>query len=138
MLSESLRFDAAFSYNDTKADGDSPYFEDGEEIYGKPKYTGNIALNGEYNLSNDLRWGWYAAASYRDDISTGNESRPELGDYTLLDASVTLYGDSWLVSLYGENLGNEQYETSYSSSEYRNRLYTGQPRTMGLRLSYDF
>lgn len=138
MLGETLRLDASASYNKIEADGDNAYFEDGEAIYGKPEWQASLALNGDYQLNNGLQWGWYAAVAYRDDVATGNEFLSELSSYTLLDAALSLYGSNWTASLYGDNLTDEDYETSVSSAEFRNRIYTGRPRTLGIRLSYDF
>ena len=138
LLTDTLRLSASAAYNKIEADGDNAYFEDGERIYGKPEWQGSLALNGDYSLNNGLQWGWYAALAYRDDVATGNSFLPELSSYTLFDASVSLYGERWMVSLFGDNLTDEEYETSVSSAEFRNRVYTGRPRTLGLRLSYDF
>ncbi|MCY4323065.1 MAG: TonB-dependent receptor, partial [Gammaproteobacteria bacterium] len=129
--------DASAHYNEIEADGDSPYFEDGEKVYGKPDWQASLALSGNYPLGNGMEWGWRTSVAYRDAVSTGGNSLlAELPSYTLLDASISLSGDRWMASMYSQNLTDERYETA-TSPEGRNLLYTGKPRSIGVRLSYD-
>ena len=136
LLTDTLRLDASASYNEIEADGDSPYFEDGEKIYGKPKWQASLALSGSHPVGGGLQLGWRTAVAYRDAVPTGNPLLAELPSYALLDAQVSLSGDRWMASLYSENLVDERYQTAVSP-EGRNIIYTGKPRTVGVRLSYD-
>ena len=65
---------------------------------------------------------------------------------------MTLAGDKWSAQLYGKNLGDEaaptggfpssfwSYDTGVFENWYGNgnRQFIVQPRTIGLRVSYDF
>ena len=137
LLTDNHRLDASAHWNEIEADGDSPYFEDGEKVYGKPDWQASLALSGNYPLANGMEWGWRTSVAYRDAVSTGgNPLLAELPSYTLLDASISLSGDRWMASMYSQNLTDERYETA-TSPEGRNLLYTGKPRSIGVRLSYD-
>ncbi|MCY4277042.1 MAG: TonB-dependent receptor [Gammaproteobacteria bacterium] len=137
LLTDNHRLDASAHYNEIEADGDSPYFEDGEKVYGKPDWQASLALSGNYPLGNGMEWGWRTSVAYRDAVSTGGNSLlAELPSYTLLDVSISLSGDRWMASMYSQNLTDERYETA-TSPEGRNLLYTGKPRSIGVRLSYD-
>ncbi len=136
LLTDSLRLDASAHYNRIEADGDSPYFEDGEKVYGKPDWQASLAVSGNYPMGNGMEWGWRTAVAYRDAVPTGSSLLAKLPSYALLDASVSLSGEGWTASLYGQNLADERYETA-TSPESRNIIYTGKPRTIGVRFSYD-
>ncbi len=136
LLSDTLRVDVSASYNEIEADGDSPYFEDGQKVNGKPKWQASWALSGNYPIGNGMEWGWRTSTAYREAVPTGSELLAELPSYTLIDASLSLSGDRWTASLYGRNLTDEHYETA-TSPEARNIIYTGKPRSYGVRFSYN-
>ncbi len=138
LLTDTLRLDASASYNKMELDGkkgDSPYFSD-HEIYGKPEWQAGLAVSGNYPIGNGMEWGWRTAVAHRDAVPTGSSLLAELPSYTLLDASLSLSGDRWMASLYSKNLTDEHYETA-TSPESRNIIYTGKPRSYGVRFSYD-
>ncbi len=136
LLSDSLRVDVSASYNEIEADGDSPYFEDGQKVNGKPKWQASWALSGNYPIGNGMEWGWRTSAAWREAVPTGSRLLSELPSYTLIDASLSLSGDRWMASLYSRNLTDEHYETA-TSPEGRRIVYTGKPRSFGVRFSYD-
>ncbi len=143
LLTDYHRLDVSASYNEIELnDSRSPYFvgddptRDYREIYGKPEWQASMALSGNYPMGNGMEWGWRIAAAYREAIPTDSSLQPKLPSYTLIDASVSLSGDRWMASLYSRNLTDERYETA-TSPEARNIIYTGKPRAVGVRLSYD-
>ena len=142
LLTDTLRLDASAHYNKIEADGDSPYFEDGQKVYGKPERQASLVLSGNYPMGNGMAWGWRTAVAYRDDVPLGRNSDrnrrllAKLPSYALIDASVSLSGEGWMASLYSQNLANERYETA-TAPEGRRIVYTGKPRTIGVRFSYD-
>lgn len=60
----------------------------------------------------------------------------EIDAYDLIKANVGLRRDRWKLQLYGDNLADNRAVVAISSPTPQNTLVT--PRTIGLRLSYDF
>lgn len=58
--------------------------------------------------------------------------------YTTVDASFGLREEHWGTELYVENLTDERAELFINTLDNSKRITTNRPRTVGLRVSYDF
>ncbi len=109
-----------------------------------PEWSLNFGIEqtldlGDFNLvlSSDFR--------YRDEQETSTAYTAETVQdaYTLVDLSATLRPDdgSWYITLYGNNVGDEEYGAYAVAPGAGNALsasYSGPPVTYGARLGIDF
>ncbi len=58
--------------------------------------------------------------------------------YTLFDVAVGVTKESWNVELYINNVTNKRAAIHIDTLQYTPKVVTNRPRTVGLRLSYDF
>jgi outer membrane receptor protein involved in Fe transport len=77
----------------------------------------------------------YSAASYSDIVSI---NRDKLNSWTLLGFSAGVTSDTWSAEFFAENLSDERAEIARSFNFDRDRVNYVRPRTMGVRVSYDF
>jgi iron complex outermembrane receptor protein len=61
-----------------------------------------------------------------------------LDSWTLWGATAGISADKWTAELYVENLTDERAEISGNDIFNRARVTVARPRTVGLRLAYDF
>jgi iron complex outermembrane receptor protein len=111
--------------------------------------THSTTFSGQYNLVSRL------SAYYQSDSINSvqdNTLQDTFGGFTIWNASVAVQRDNWDVSLYMRNIANEQgvtgsYPSAYMSTDtgvfenyYGNnqRTYITTPRTLGVRVSYNF
>lgn len=84
------------------------------------------------NLSAKKESGWNQSVS-----AMGVATNVSLGDYTRIDANImrdiTIWKIASHISLYGRNLGNDQYATRYTTGYYNDR-----GRTFGAELTMEF
>ncbi len=60
------------------------------------------------------------------------------GAYTLLDVAVGVTRDSWSAELFVDNLTDTRAQLHVDTLQYVPKVVTNRPRTIGLRVSYDF
>jgi outer membrane receptor protein involved in Fe transport len=77
----------------------------------------------------------HSAASYSDIIRI---NRDRISDWTMLGLTAGVTGDSWGVEFYIDNLTDERAELARNYINDRERVSYARPRTMGLRMIYDF
>ncbi len=58
--------------------------------------------------------------------------------YTTYDAALGVSKDNWIVSVYGQNLGNSDASTYTSTAQYIEQQIPLRPRVMGLKINYRF
>lgn len=141
---DNLTLTGAFSYNDTEM------VNVPANIVGIAPEGSQLALAPEFQFNIQARYEWeqgdyspYAQVvlAYTDDqfSSIVLENRFLQDSYTTLDASLgAKVGDSWGVELFGENLTDERAELFINSLDTDLRVTTNRPRTVGVRVSYDF
>ena len=109
---------------------------------------------GTYNVDTSLgALGFRVAVAYSDDIllvqeaSNVNPGTGLIGDSglnepsrTTVDTNISLSRDNWQASFYVTNLTNEIYRVAAVEQQSNSALLTifSQPRTVGVRFSYDF
>ena len=100
--------------------------------------TYNLGVQYEFPLANGdsltprINFAYVAPqwASIFDNRALGDR----LGARTLLGGQLEYQRGSWLITLYGDNLTDEQYVSSNNSGG----LYAGPPRQFGIRLTKVF
>ena len=58
--------------------------------------------------------------------------------YQTVDASFGLRMDNWSLELFGENLTDERAQLFINSLDTDLRITTNRPRTIGLKVRYDY
>jgi len=112
----------------------------GTELAFAPEFQGNIRARYEWGLRGGITAHVmpslsYSAESYSD-IITINRSR--IDSWMMAAVSLGVSRDQWLAELFVNNLTDERAEISRNFVFDRHRVYYAQPRSVGLRLSYDF
>lgn len=77
----------------------------------------------------------HSASSYSDIVSI---NRDKLNSWTLFGFSAGVTSDTWSAEFFVENLSDERAEIARSYNFDRDRVNYVRPRTMGVRVSYDF
>lgn len=77
----------------------------------------------------------HSASSYSDIVSI---NRDKLNSWTLFGFSAGVTSDTWSAEFFAENLSDERAEIARSYNFDRDRVNYVRPRTMGVRVSYDF
>ena len=77
----------------------------------------------------------HSAASYSDIIRI---NRDRISDWTMMGLTMGVTSDSWGVELFIDNLTDERAELARNYINDRQRVSYARPRTMGLRMIYDF
>jgi outer membrane receptor protein involved in Fe transport len=143
VATDNLTLFSAFSYNDTElVSANSEVIElapVGSQLALTPKFQGNIRArydwqSGEFDtyLTGAIL---YASKSYSSLIA---EDRREQSSYTIADAAFGVTRNSWGAELFIENLTDERAELFFNVQDDVPRITTNRPRTLGLRLYYDF
>ena len=111
------------------------------------QYSGTLAYTADF--SNGLSSRFVVDYSFEDTVDsgsrtwtdelTGDISEFDLPSYWLVNARVSLLNnDSWEVTIFGDNLLDEEYLLQYTRFNRGVVEVVGMPRTYGLRLSYTF
>lgn len=129
-------------YNDAKVTrpSEDSQVRKGSGLPNTPRLTGSgtigYGLSLPWNLDLDLS----ATYSYIDGqlvVFESDEYDPiAIDSYELIKGYVGLARDRWKLQLFGENLADRRAIVSISAPTPQNTIIT--PRTVGLRLSYDF
>ncbi|KUJ82903.1 TonB-dependent receptor [Microbulbifer flavimaris] len=148
-VSDNLTLSGWVTYYDHALKGDAPEIDgfDGDSFPGVPNLQANIAFDyaidvptGELTLRGN--------AYYKDEVQTrlnsigDNFDNETLDSYTVANLSADYRLDQWRASLFADNVTNEYYFAGVRSEKrYGERgqfYYVGQPRTLGLSVSYEF
>ena len=143
LANDNLTLAAAWSFNDTEMTRVPPGVSD---IAG-PGSKLALAPDTQYNLSARYEWpsGEYSpyaqvVYAYTDDqfssIVVDNRFRQD--SYDTIDASFGFKYDNWSFEVFGENLTDERAQLFINSLDTDLRITTNRPRTIGLKVSYDY
>ena len=113
----------------------------GDALAFAPSFQGNLRARYEWDLPGN---GWTAHVMPR--ISWSSESysdiitinRDLIDGWTMLGVTAGVAGDGWAVTFYASNLTDERAEVSRSFVFDTNHVTYAQPRTFGIRTSFDF
>jgi iron complex outermembrane recepter protein len=143
LASESVTLSGAFSINDTeltnRPNGADNLVPVGSDLALTPTFQGNISARYDFDLAG---WEAYAqlAVQYRGDVHTSVvvDADHDLDSYALADASVGVDLDDWRVKVFINNLTDKRAELFISDQDDISRTVTNRPRTLSLKVSYDF
>jgi outer membrane receptor protein involved in Fe transport len=144
---EGLTINAAASYNRSKLTravvsgqalgGIIPL---GSQLALSPKFQGNMRVRYDREVGSGLKA--YAQAGIHhvgaSHTSINVNADYPLPAYTTADASTGLEKDNWIASLYVENLSDARPAVFINASDRVARTTTIRPRTIGLRVSYQY
>ena len=114
---------------------------EGDDLAFAPSSQGNLRARYEWELPGSgltahvmpmISW----ASKSHSDIITIN--RDLIGSWTMLDLTAGVAGDGWTVTFYASNLTDERAEVSRSFVFDTRHVTYAQPRTYGIRTSFDF
>lgn len=148
-VTDNFRINAGYTYTDASFTNVSPIIAatgvgPGEVLPGTPESSGNVSGIYERELSN----GWFlninGSITYSDERLSGignNQQDVMLPSYTLIDASVGLSNDTWFLTLFVDNLSDENARLTALSEVSWGALAPSiarRPRTIGMTASYNF
>ena len=111
----------------------------GSELPLTPNLRGSIRARYEWDTTNyQLHWQagvQHAGSSFSSIVAA---DRRDQDSYTTVDVAFGLARGAWSAELFVENLGDERAQLFFNVQDDVPRITTNRPRTMGLRLSYDF
>ena len=112
----------------------------GDELAFAPSFQGNLRARYEWDLTN----GWlghvmpsvsFSSESYSDIITI---NRDKIDSWFMAGVTAGVTTDTWAAELYVTNLTDERAEVSRNFVFDVRRITYAQPRTIGVRLSWDF
>jgi len=118
---------------------------EGSELAFAPAYQGNLRVRYEWDLERQIA-GQNVRAHVMPQLVFSDSSvtdvieinKMELDGYVTLGATAGLTGDNWGAELFATNLTNEYAELSGSFIFDRKRVTPIRPRTIGVRIKYDY
>ena len=149
-MSDNLTIYGAGSFNDTELVFVDPAFDFVVADVGSP-----LPLTPDMQFSIRGRYHWttgggrdafaqigikYADEALNSLVDTPTEPNKYQDSYQVVNASVGL-GDTqngWTAELFAENLTDERAQLHINRQDFFERTTTNRPRTIGLRMSYDF
>ncbi len=118
---------------------------EGSDLAFAPSYQGNIRARYEWDLDQEMAGSRLTAhvmpqlvfsdSSFSDIIEI---NKSKLSSYVTLGATAGVTADNWGAELFATNLTNEYAELSSSFVYDRERVTPIRPRTIGIRVSYDY
>nr|WP_262690829.1 TonB-dependent receptor [Kordiimonas aestuarii] len=133
----------AFSYNDAKLVGAKGQAIElapvGSSLPLTPKFQGNLRARyewfvGDYNMYAQASL-QYAGDSYSSLVAADREKQDS---YTTSDVAFGVQKDKWGAEIFIENLTDERAELFINQQDDIPRVTTNRPRTIGLRVTYDY
>ncbi len=117
----------------------------GSDLAFAPAYQGNLRARYEWDLEREIA-GSSLTAHVMPQIVFSDDSVSDIveinkGDvdgYVTIGATLGVTADQWSAELFGTNLTGEYAELSNSFQFDRNRVTPMRPRTIGVRVGYDF
>ena len=145
---EGLTVAGAFSFLDTEVTEVLVPTNDvlvGSDLAFAPAYQGNLRVRYEWDLEQEIAGQRLTAhimpqVVFSDDSVTDviEINKMDLDGYTTLGGTMGVTGDNWSAELFASNITNEYAELSGSFVYDRERVTPMRPRTIGLRISYDY
>lgn len=140
---DALTLFGAFSYNDTEVTSVNAQVIElapvGSELPLTPSFQGNARARyvvpvGDYDVYGQVAVR-YADSSFSSLIQVDREVQDS---YFTSDLAVGATTDNWKVELFAENITDKRAELNINNSDDIRRITTNRPRTVGLRVSYDY
>ncbi len=137
-----LTIRGAFSFLDTEiVDVLTPTDDvrEGDSLAFAPEFQGNLTARYE--------WQWNGMTSHvMGNLTHSSDSfsdiivinRDRIASWTMLGVTAGLRADAWTAELFVDNLSDERAELARNFVNDRQRVTYARPRTMGMRVSFDF
>ena len=117
----------------------------GRELAFAPEYQGNIRARYEWDLEQRIGGSALVAhvmpqVSFTDDSYSDiiEINRAEIEGWVTLDTTLGVTADNWSAELFIDNLTNEYGELAVNFVNDVERITPMRPRTIGMRVAYDF
>ncbi len=147
---DNLTLFAGYSYNDTELVFVDPAFavvmaDVGSPLPLVPENQATLRGRYEWEMGNGLGAYWqasvkYAGKSINSLVDTPDEPNTVQDSYTILNASIGVISseNGWAAELFGSNLTDERAQLHINRQDFIERTTTNRPRTIGLRIRYDY
>jgi outer membrane receptor protein involved in Fe transport len=140
---DSLTLSGAWSYNDTEMvrvpAGVTDIAPPGSELALAPEVQFNVSGRYQWTMGNYDPYAQLVYAFTDDQFSSiVVANRFQQDSYNTVDGAVGVQMDDLTVELFAENLTDERAELFINSLDTDLRITTNRPRTIGVRLSWDF
>jgi outer membrane receptor protein involved in Fe transport len=111
----------------------------GSELALTPKFSGNLRARYDWYLQDTLVYA-QGVVQYSDDSwsSIVAADRRRQDGYTTADLALGVSRDNWNAELFVRNLTDERAELFYNVQDDIPRITTNRPRTIGIRLGFDY
>lgn len=139
---DGLTISGAFSFLDTEITDVLTPTDDvraGDSLAFAPEFQGNLTARYEWqwnSLRAHLMGNLAHSADSFSDIIVINRDR--IDSWTMLGLTAGVRADAWMAELFVDNVSDERAEISRNYVNDRERVTYARPRTMGLRVSFDF
>ena len=118
---------------------------EGSELAFAPSYQGNVRVRYEWDLEQEVAGKRLRAHIMPQVVFSDNSfsdiveiNKTELDSYVTLGATLGVTADQWGAELFATNITNEYAALSSNFVFDRERVTPIRPRTLGVRLSYDY
>jgi len=139
---EGLTVTGAFSFLDTEITNVLTPTNDviaGQPLAYAPEFQGNMRARYEWavgDLTAHIMPQMAHSSSKFTDIIEINKI--QLDSYTTFGLSAGIKSDKWSLEIFGDNLGDERAEIAGNYINDRERITTNRPRTIGIRVGYNY
>lgn len=146
-LTDALELSGGINYNDAKIAEDAPELgiSEGERLQNAPEWGGNVAIRYGFPMLGGDGYSLATARYVDNSFRSFDHSDPRTfqDSYTLVGARIGLRRDSWDLSLFADNLLNEQpavfhFISSFFNAPSYTRMFPLRGRTVGMSFRKDF
>ena len=148
-MTDNFTLHGAFSLNNTELTRVDPAFavvvqDEGRELPLTPETQFSLRGRYEWETANGDAYAQlgmkYASKALNSIVDTVDEPNTYQKAYTIVDAATGVRNvrNNWGMELYIQNLTDERAQLHINRQDFFERVTTNRPRTVGLRISYDF
>ncbi|MEC9415642.1 MAG: TonB-dependent receptor, partial [Pseudomonadota bacterium] len=148
-MTDNFTLYAAGSFNDTELVKVDPAFavvvqDEGRELPLTPETQFSIRGRYEWETANGDAYAQmgikHASKALNSIVDTKDEPNTYQKAYTIVDMATGIRNvrNNWGMELYVQNLGDERAQLHINRQDFFERVTVNRPRTVGLRISYDF
>ena len=148
-MTDNFTLYAAGSFNDTELTRVDPAFamvvqDEGRELPLTPETQFSLRGRYEWETANGDAYAQmgmkHASKALNSIVDTKEEPNSYQKAYTIVDVATGIRNvrNNWGMELYVQNLGDERAQLHINRQDFFERVTVNRPRTVGLRISYDF
>ena len=140
---DELTLAASVSFNSTEMVrvpvSSSPIAPPGSDLALAPKLQYNLSARYQWEVGDKSAHAQLVLAHTDEQFSSVVvANRFKQNSYDTVDGAIGIKTDNWGIELFGENLYDERAQLFINSLDTDLRVTTNRPRTLGVRVSYDF